>query len=151
MSAVREETRRAERLLGTVEELEGIAETFEEDDTRRATLHDAIKALLTDLGPVRVSTASALLSLSTRTVRSWVSEGLLEAVAESPRKLDPVRLHHVLHLVRDLRDAGTDRNLLDAVWYRLQDEALLEREDLQESVEQMRRGEGATLVEPPSS
>jgi hypothetical protein len=33
------------------------------------------------------------------------------------------------------------------LWYRLGDMALLEQEDLWESLEQMRRGEGVTLAE----
>nr|BFE75883.1 hypothetical protein GCM10020092_091840 [Actinoplanes digitatis] len=35
-----------------------------------------------------------------------------------------------------------DRDLLNKVWSRLTDSALLERDDLQESLGQMRRGEG---------
>lgn len=54
-------------------------------------------------------------------------------------------LHEVLHLVRNFRRAGRTKGLLDAVWYRLSDRALLERADLVESLEQMRRGEGREI------
>jgi hypothetical protein len=87
-----------------------------------------------------------LLDLSDKTVRAWTDEGVLKATGHGPNlTLDPLRVHEVMHLVRDLRAAGHDRNLLDAVWYRLSDQALLDREDLRESVEQMRRGEGRVV------
>jgi hypothetical protein len=40
---------------------------------------------------------------------------------------------------------GKDRDLLDEVWRRLSDAALLERPDFIESLRQMRRGEGTVL------
>ena len=52
---------------------------------------------------------------------------------------------------RDLRALGRDRDLLDAVWRRLSDAALLERPDLGESIEQMRRGEGQVLRPLPGN
>ncbi|MFD5818388.1 hypothetical protein [Streptomyces sp. NPDC127038] len=40
------------------------------------------------------------------------------------------------HLVEELRDAGRNRDLVTALWYRLQDQAAAEREDLVESMNQ---------------
>jgi len=54
-------------------------------------------------------------------------------------------VHAVSHLVSELRAAGQDRDLLDQVWRRLEDAALLDRADLRESADQMRRGEGRAL------
>jgi len=54
-------------------------------------------------------------------------------------------VHVISHLVRELRELGKDRDLLDEVWRRLGDMALLERPDLQESIQQMHRREGHVL------
>ena len=59
--------------------------------------------------------------------------------------LDLQSVHQVSHVVRNLREHGKDRDLLDEVWRRLNDAVLLERADLQESIEQMHRGEGRVL------
>jgi hypothetical protein len=59
--------------------------------------------------------------------------------------LDLQSVHEVRHIVQDLRALGKDRDLLDEVWRRLSDAALLDRSDLGESIEQMRRGEGRVL------
>jgi hypothetical protein len=48
-------------------------------------------------------------------------------------------------LVSGLRAAGQDRDLLDQVWRRLEDATLLDRDDLRDSLGQMRRGEGRVL------
>jgi hypothetical protein len=44
-----------------------------------------------------------------------------------------------------MRALGRDRDLLDEVWRRLSDVALLERPDLRKSIEQMHRDEGQVL------
>jgi hypothetical protein len=59
--------------------------------------------------------------------------------------LDPGSVHSVARLVADLRKAGRTRGLLDEVYRRLADASLLNRADLLESLEQMRRGEGIVL------
>ena len=60
-------------------------------------------------------------------------------------------VHEVLHLLADLRVAGRTTGLLDEVHRRLVDATWLERDDLAESLEQMRRGEGTTRVAKPSA
>jgi hypothetical protein len=147
MTVAAEETR-IKKALERVEAIEEVADTFEESDDRRAALLGIVGGLLADIGPVRPRIAARLLQLSEPTVRTWAKEGVLTTAEQETKRplLDPHRVHEVMHLVRHLRAAGRDRNLLEAVWYRLSDRALLEREDLQESLEQMRCGEGRVLT-----
>jgi hypothetical protein len=146
MSVLTEETS-TQATLDRVEEIEDVAMTFPADDPRRERLLRVAHAELAAAAPVRPRTAAGLLGLNEKTVRAWVTEGVLSAAATSPRLLlDPVTLHGVWHLVRDLRDAGANRGLLDEVYRRLSDAALLERDDLQSSLAQMGRGEGRVAV-----
>jgi hypothetical protein len=93
-----------------------------------------------------------LLSLSEKTVRGWADEGVLTRAEGSFSRLllDMVRVHQVMHLVRDLRAAGKTAGLLDEVHRRLVDATWLNREDLAESLEQMRRGQGTTRIPKPA-
>ncbi|MFJ9195872.1 hypothetical protein [Streptomyces globisporus] len=137
----REETQ-VKRLFDRLDKVEEVAEKIEKREPREAaSLRGVMQEALEEAGPVRVSVAAALLDFSDHTVRTWIEEGLLTAASRRPLRIDPARLHQVLHLVRDLRDAGQRRGLLDAVWYRLHDEALLEQADLQQSLTEMRKGD----------
>jgi len=138
---------RTVRLFERVEKIEGIADAPNLDETQRSELREVARQAVSESEPVRVAVAARILSLSERSVRAWVKEGVLKRAATGSARLllDPAHLHEVLHLVKDLRERGRDRNLLEAVWFRLSDEALLEREDLRESLEQMRRGEGRVV------
>lgn len=141
------ETESVGTVLERVEELEDIAGTLPEQDERRARLDKMVHQMLADAPPVRLSTAAVLLDLNEKTVRAWLKEGVLTPHSEASQlRLDPERLHAVRHLVRELREAGKTRGLLDAVYRRLADQALLSRADLQESLEQMRRGDTQVLV-----
>ncbi|MFF7634219.1 hypothetical protein ACFZB9_13845 [Kitasatospora sp. NPDC008050] len=51
-----------------------------------------------------------------------------------------MRLHEVWQLVRDLRAQGRNRGLLNAVWYRLADQSILDSDDVAEGLEQLRSG-----------
>jgi DNA-binding transcriptional MerR regulator len=141
------EEQRIKGFFEQVEEIEDVAGTLDPDDERRARLLRAAERVLTTCEPIRVSVAAELLDLSQPTVRTWARQGVLTPTrTRSPRlQLDPRRLHEVLHLVRDLRRAGTTRGLLEAVWHRLSDLALLERDDVAESLDQMRRGQGREI------
>jgi DNA-binding transcriptional MerR regulator len=93
-----------------------------------------------------VVVAAHVLDLSEKTIRTWTGEGLLKSTKEHGRVvLEPERLHEVAHLVRELRAAGKKHDLITAVWARLQDQALLDRPDLQESLDQMRQGRGTVV------
>lgn len=145
MSVAIEETR-IRSLLDSIEVVESVSASMPADDERRAQLLKAVDSLLSQIEPVRVEIAARLLDISDKTVRAWAKEGVLIPAVKEPRLLlDPTRLHEVMHLVKDLKAAGKNRNLLDLIWYRLSDQALLDRDDLQESLAQMARGEYAPL------
>jgi len=147
MARVAAEERQVRELLDRVEELEDIAASMPEQDDRRTRLICVARETLRDVGPVRPVVAASLLELNEKTVRAWSDEGVLLKASESPRLLlDAEQVHRVWHLLRELRAAGKTRGLLDEVYRRLSDGALLERPDLQESLKQMRRGEGAALA-----
>lgn len=99
--------------------------------------------MLSRVPPLGSVMASKLLDVDRKTIASWAEQGLLIEVDDgSPRrKFDPVRLHQVRHVVRQLREAGRSRNLLDAIWFHLEDQVLLECEDLMHSMQQMREGD----------
>jgi len=145
MSIVIEE-KRIRSLLDRVETVEDVARTLPEDDERRAKLLEVSNAALADERTIRPVIAARLLGLSEKTVRAWVSQGVIAVAQRTPRLLlDLQSVHLVSHILRELREHGKDRDLLDEVWQRLSDSVLLERADLQESIEQMRRGEGRVL------
>lgn len=147
MTTVAAEEQQVRELLDRVEELEDIAASLPEQDDRRARLICVARETLRDVGPVRPVIVARLLQLNEKTIRAWSEEGVLAKASDSPRLLlDPEQVHRVWHLVRELRAAGKTRGLLDEVYRRLSDAALLQRADLQESLGQMRRGEGSVLV-----
>ena len=146
------EEQRIRSLFDRVETVEDVARTLPEDDERRAKLLAVSNAALAEEGTVRPVIAAKLLGLSEKTVRAWAQEGVLAVAQRAPRLLLDVRsVHEVSHILRDLRALGRDRDLLDEVWRRLGDAALLERPDLRESIEQMRRGEGQVLRRFPGN
>ena len=140
------EEKRIRSLFVRVETVEDVARTLPEDDERRARLLEVSSATLADESTVRPVIVARLLGLSEKTVRAWVAHGLITTAQRTPRLLlDLQSVHDVSHILRELREHGKDRDLLDEVWRQLNDSALLEHADLQESIEQMRRGEGRVL------
>jgi hypothetical protein len=140
------EERRLRSLFERVEVVEDVARTLPEDDERRARLLAVSDSALAEEGTIRPVLAARLLGLSEKTVRAWAAAGVLTVAQRSPRLLLDVRsVHAVSHLVSELRAAGQDRDLLDQVWHRLEDAALLDRYDLRDSLDQMRRGQGRVL------
>jgi hypothetical protein len=129
-------------LFARVDEVLDVARSIEGERPREAErLVHASHGALSCAAPVRVTIAARILLVSDKTVRAWVEEGLLTPRVIQPRLLlDPERLHAVLHFLRDLRDAGQDRDFRDNLLNRLRDEALLDRADLAESIAQMRSG-----------
>jgi len=140
----RRRSRRAEveKVLSRVGTLERIARRISEDDQSRAELLRVSRDVLGDLDPIPVSVAAPLLGVSEPTVRSWTRRGLLVYADAQDNGLDVHRLYEVIALVRELRAAGQTHDLLNKVWQRLADNAVLERSDLRESLVQMRRGDG---------
>ena len=140
------EEKRVRSLFERVEAVEEVAETLADGDERRAKLLAVSNAALAEEGTIRPVIAARLLGLSEKTVRAWAAEGVLTIAQRTPRLLlDVQSVHAISHIIRELRSLGKDRDLLDEVWRRLADAALLERSDLQESIEQMRRSQGRVL------
>ncbi|RCG32792.1 hypothetical protein DQ384_04800 [Sphaerisporangium album] len=136
------EERAALALFDQAGKLDRVACSTQEADTRDA-VREVVADLLARARPVRVATASKILKCDMKTVRAWVREGVLTSVQAKPRlMLDAERLYTVAALVRDLRKAGRSRNLLQAVWRRLEDDGLLQSDELAEGLEQMRKGAG---------
>jgi hypothetical protein len=140
------EEERIRSLFDRVETVEEVALTLPEDDERRGKLLAVSLATLADEGTVRPVIAARLLGLSEKTVRAWAAQGVLTVAQRTPRLLlDLQSVHMVSHIIRELRALGKDRDLLDEVWRRLNDAALLDRPELQDSISQMLRGEGRIL------
>jgi hypothetical protein len=140
------EEKRIRGAFDRAETVEDVARTLPEDDERRARLLKVSSATLSVGGAIRPVIAARLLGLSEKTVRAWAAQGAIAVAERKPRLLlDPQSVHLVSHILRELREHGKDRDLLDEVWRRLNDSALLERVDLRESIEQMRQGQGRVL------
>jgi hypothetical protein len=144
--SVATEEQRIRSLFERVETIEEVADTLPEDDDRRTRLLAVSREALAEEGTVRPVIAAKILGLSEKTVRAWAAAGLLSARQESPRLLlDVPSVHAISHVLREIRADGLDRDLLEHVWHRLEDQALLDRTDLQESVEELRRGDVVVL------
>jgi hypothetical protein len=138
-------TDRAEtdKVIARIEQLKDVAASMARDDDRRSVLLRIAEEELREAPPVRPAVAAHVLGLSEKTVRAWVAEGVLTAARQHPRLLlDLTRIHQVLRVVEELRAAGQTRGLLDEVYRRLQDASWADNPDLQQSLGQMRRGEG---------
>ncbi|MCO1577828.1 hypothetical protein M8C13_18910 [Crossiella sp. SN42] len=141
-NAVERECQETSEQFGLIGELEGIAEDADPQTADR--LRALVRKQVACLAPVRVSVTAKLLDVTTPTVRAWLDRGVLaEAEGDaSTRRVDPRSLHAVMGLVRELRAAGAKPgNLLDQLWDRLADQALLDRSDLRESLARVRRGD----------
>lgn len=134
-AAVRDLFARVDEVLDVAHSIEG------ERPEEAARLVHASSGALSSAEPVRVPIAAKILLVSDKTVRAWAEDGLLTSRAVRPRRLlDAERLHTILRFLDDLRAAGQDRDFRDNLWIRLQDEALLDRADLAESLVQMNAG-----------
>jgi hypothetical protein len=146
------EEQRIRSLFERVEELEDVASSFAEDDERRGRLLGVSNATLAEEATIRPVIAAKLLGLSEKTVRDWADQGVLVVSRRTPRLLlDVISVHEVSHLIRELRAAGKERDLLDEIWHRLNDGALADRDDFGESLTQMRRRQGRVLRPLPES
>lgn len=134
---------RVSRLFARVKAVEDIAGRLQDEYPAEAgELLEVARGALADAAPVSSVVAANLLSVSETTVRAWVRAGVLRrAPGPGARALDPARLREVVLLAADLRRHGERRDLREALWRRLQDDALAQREDLAESLAQMQAGE----------
>jgi hypothetical protein len=144
--SVATEEQRIRSLFERVEAIEEVAGTLPAGDDRRARLLAVSRDALAEEGSVRPVIAAKILGLSEKTVRAWAAAGLLAARQGSPRLLlDVPSVHAISHVLQEIRADGLERDLLDHVWHRLEDRALLDRMDLRESIEQLRRGDVVVL------
>jgi hypothetical protein len=147
-STIEREEEQVRELFGSVDEIIDVAHSIQDDHPDEAArLMKASREALATAVSVRVPIAAKLLLVSDKTVRAWVTEGLLTPRGGSRRVvLDAGRLHEVLQLIRELRAHGQDRDLRATLWRRLADEALLDRDDLAESLAEMRAGSVAPAL-----
>lgn len=147
-STIEQEESQIRDLFDRVDTVVEVASDIEGDHPGQAeALFKVSRDALAHASPVRVPIAAKLLLVSDKTVRAWVDEGVLVTHSQHPRLLlDAERLYEVLHFVIELRARGQNRDLLTSLWQRLQDEALLDREDLQDSLAQMRTGRTAPAL-----
>jgi hypothetical protein len=144
--SVSTEEQRIRNLFDRVETIEEVAVTLPEDDDRRARLLALSRDALAEEATVRPVIAAKILGLSEKTVRAWAEAGLLATRQRTPRLLlDVPSVHRVSHVLRKLREEGVARDLLEHVWHRLEDQALLDREDLGESISQLLDGDVVVL------
>lgn len=134
-----EETKRD---IEEVEELDRVKDAIESSDAATALngIDRVQRRRLADRS-VRVSVAADLLGLSVPTVNKWADAGVLEESGDGVRRVSLQSVMLIRPLVRELRQMGKTRHLLEAVLHRVDDAELLARRDLQESLEQLRRGE----------
>jgi hypothetical protein len=147
-STIEQEESQVRDLFDRVDAVVEVASDIEGDHPGQAeTLFKVSRDALAHASPVRVPIAARLLLVSDKTVRAWANEGVLVTYRQRPRLLlDAERLYEVLHFVLELRAMGQNRDLLASLWQRLQDEALLDRDDLQDSLAQMRAGRTAPAL-----
>jgi len=141
-STIEYEEAQTRELFERLDEVIDVARAIEGDHPKESErLFKVTKDALSHAAPVRVPIAASVLVVSDKTVRAWVSVGLLVSRKHQPRLLlDAERLYDVLRYVRELRSNGHDRDLMINLWRRLQDDSLLARDDLAASMEQMRAG-----------
>ena len=132
----------AERIARDIDELDELESSLGRNEDARLKVVRRRRRRLDEAPSVRLSVAGTLLDLSLPTIRTWIDRGLLEEMrGSSPRR---VTLRSVLlevrPLVRELRALGRDRNLLEAVLARVEDERTLSDRMLRRSLDEMRGG-----------
>jgi hypothetical protein len=144
--SVSTEEQRIRNLFERVETIEEVAVTLPQGDDRRTRLLALSRDALAEEATVRPVIAAKILGLSEKTVRAWADAGLLTTTQRSPRVLlDVPSVHRVSHVLRELREEGLQRDLLEHVWHRLEDQALLDRKDLRVSLGQLLNGDVVIL------
>lgn len=142
---LREEYASADRALRLFDEARELVERAcsSGDDDLAAKLDLHAWRIVREADPVRLSYAAAVLDVVDQTVRDWTTAGLLENFAGAPQRVGLESVARVRELVRDLRAAGHERDLMTAVLRALELDELRHDERFQTSLAQMRRGERA--------
>jgi len=140
----------AERIARDIDELDELEGALTRNKDARLKVIRLRRRRLDEAPSVRLSTAGKLLDLSLPTIRVWIERGLLDEVdGSSPRRITLGSVLEVRPLVRELRTLGRDRNLLEAVLARLEDDHVLADRKLRRSRDEMSRGELVDIT--PSS
>jgi hypothetical protein len=113
------------------------------DSETAAELEEFAWQMVRASDPVTLSYAEQVLGVSNPTVRDWVRAGILEDFEGSPQRVGLESLARTRDIVRELREAGQNRDLMAAVMSRLEWEELQADERFRESARQMKRGERA--------
>ena len=141
MSTV-DELELAERVARDVDDLDALEASVRRNKDARLTVGRLRRRRLAEAPSVRLSVAAKLLGLSVPTIRAWIDHGLLDEVRRvSPRRVTLASVLEVRPIVRELRALGRDRNLLEAVLARVEDERALSDRKLRKSLDEMRSGE----------
>ena len=137
----------AERIARDVDELNELESSLARNKDARLKVVRIRRRRLDEAPSVRLSVAATLLDLSVPTIRIWIDRGLLDDVDDSsPRHVTLKSVLEVRPLVRELRALGRDRNLLEAVLARLEDERTLSHRDLRRSLDEMHTGKLADIT-----
>jgi DNA-binding transcriptional MerR regulator len=132
----------AERIARDIDELDELENSLGRNEDARLKVVRLRRRRLDEAPSVRLSVAGKLLGLSLPTIRTWIDRGLLgEVRGSSPRRVTLRSVLEVRPLVRELRALGRDRNLLEAVLARVEDERTLSDRKLRRSLDEMRSGE----------
>lgn len=131
----------AERIARDIDDLDELESSLGRNKDARLKVVRLRRRRLAEAPSVRLSVASKLLGLSVPTIRAWIDRGLLEEIGDSsPRRVTLQSVLEVRPLVRELRALGRDRNLLEAVLARVEDERVLSNRKLRRSLDEMRSG-----------
>ncbi len=131
----------AERIARDIDDLDELENSLGRNKAARLKVVRLRRRRLAEAPSVRLSVAGKLLGLSIPTIRTWIDRGLLEeAGGSSPRRVTLRSVLEVRPLVRELRTLGRDRNLLDAILARVEDERALSDHKLRRSLDEMRSG-----------
>jgi hypothetical protein len=131
----------AERVARDVDELDALEATVHRNTEARARVDRLRRHRLAEAPSVRVSVAAKMLDLSVPTVRTWIMRGLLEEAPDAaPRRVTLASVLRLRPIVRELRELGQDRNLLEAIVARVEDRRTLTDRRLRTSLAEMRHG-----------
>lgn len=142
----------AERVARDVDELDALEATVHRNTEARARVDRLRRYRLAEAPSVRLSVAAKMLDLSVPTVRAWIMRGLLEDAPDpAPRRVTLASVLSLRPVVRELRELGQDRNLLEAIVARVEDRRTLTDRRLRTSLGEMRHGDVIDITPRPGS
>lgn len=125
------------RVLSVLREVQALGHEVGDDRLADAARKTA-EQLFRHLDPITEADAALVLGVRASEVREWVAGRVL---VRRRGGLDPRRLYEVMGVLQDIRRHPAP----ERVWWRLADRALLDREDLRTSLEQLRAGQAVEV------